>query len=459
MASSGSCFRRSPAARRSLLLGALPVALLASAVGMAQDGVQWTASLAEAQRLALQQRRLVLVHFWSESCGPCQRLEKNVFPREDFARVLHANYIPVKLKAEETRDLLQQYRITRFPTDVYLTAQGQEVYRCVSPQDPQQYAHLLDQVAAHVHAGRQPEAPPVAARQEATLAKSVPSPPREARPAAVASITDTGRQPAQAAIENPFFQPSPPSPAPVQQAYASQRLAPERAPGVPAPGPGGQDAAPPPRTASDSPQVTAGLSRWSSAVVSPPPPAPPQAAAAAAPPPANAPPSAPPPRVPATAAALSTAPPSVTGPSPLAATTPTPAAAPRPESPPPAASAPPAPPGLDGYCPVTLVEAVRWQKGDARWSAAHEGRTYWLAGPQQQQLFLADPARYCPVLAGHDVVRFREQGTFVPGEREYGVAYRERYYLFADESALERFARAPQDYALTPLAASPPSRP
>ncbi len=44
--------------------------------------------------------------------------------------------------------------------------------------------------------------------------------------------------------------------------------------------------------------------------------------------------------------------------------------------------------GLDGYCPVTLVEQEKWVKGDPKWGAHHRGRLYFFISPEAQQRFL-----------------------------------------------------------------------
>lgn len=108
--------------------------------------------------------------------------------------------------------------------------------------------------------------------------------------------------------------------------------------------------------------------------------------------------------------------------------------------------------GLDGYCPVTLLnrnipEKQRWRKGDPRWGAIHRGRTYLFTGPIEQQAFLADPDRYAPVLSGVDSVVALESGRSVHGSRRFGVVYNDQVFLFSSEDSLQRFAQNPARYA------------
>ena len=103
--------------------------------------------------------------------------------------------------------------------------------------------------------------------------------------------------------------------------------------------------------------------------------------------------------------------------------------------------------GLEGYCPVTLVEKQVWTEGRPQYGARHRGRTYLFAGLEQQQTFLADPDRYAPALSGDDPVLAFEQGKSMPGQRRYGVVCQSRMYLFTSPATRDAFAANPDKYA------------
>ena len=111
-----------------------------------------------------------------------------------------------------------------------------------------------------------------------------------------------------------------------------------------------------------------------------------------------------------------------------------------------AAQQAPMPLGLEGFCPVTLVESGNWAEGQAGWGARHRGRTYLFRGLEEQQAFLADPDRYAPALSGDDPVAAFDSGTSLAGERRYGVTYQQRIYLFASPESRATFAANPQRY-------------
>ncbi len=115
------------------------------------------------------------------------------------------------------------------------------------------------------------------------------------------------------------------------------------------------------------------------------------------------------------------------------------------------AGAPPV--GLDGFCPVTLVERRAWVRGNAAHGVVHRGRTYLFAGPEEAKKFFATPDRYGPVLSGNDPVLALDNRVAVPGRREFGVYMDNRVYLFASEESLRRFEKNRHRYAAEALQA------
>lgn len=102
---------------------------------------------------------------------------------------------------------------------------------------------------------------------------------------------------------------------------------------------------------------------------------------------------------------------------------------------------------LDGFCPVTLVHSQRWQFGDPRCQTVHEGHRYLFASTAEKDLFLSEPRPYVPVCGGNDVVKLVNENLSSPGERQHGLSYNRRIYLFDSEDTLQKFERNPRKYA------------
>lgn len=122
------------------------VVLLTGSV-FGEDRIPWVADFSTACGMAAEQRRLVLLHFYNDNCGPCVRLDQNVFSKAEVADAVSQNYLAVKVHAGKNPQLATRYHINQWPTDVFVTASGLEVFRTVSPQKPTDYIAVLNQVA------------------------------------------------------------------------------------------------------------------------------------------------------------------------------------------------------------------------------------------------------------------------------------------------------------------------
>ena len=89
----------------------------------------------------------------------------------------------------------------------------------------------------------------------------------------------------------------------------------------------------------------------------------------------------------------------------------------------------------------------KWVPGDPRFGIIHDGRTYWFAGPNEQQQFWKDPTRYAPALGGMDPVLAIDHKQNVPGKRDHSLDFDGLFYMFASEATLQQFSANPQRYA------------
>jgi YHS domain-containing protein/thiol-disulfide isomerase/thioredoxin len=411
---------------------------------LAQAGIPWLDSVPEAQRIARQEQRLLLIHFYSDTCPPCRKLDQVVFTNPEVHRAMAANYIPVKINGDRSRSTATQFQVDRWPTDVIADHQGRVLYKTVSPQDPARYIQLLNAVAADFR---------VANPATQVANRGVP-PTRTASGYAAAAYDNRSASPPPAMYNTsgtpgpqqngpPYADPyAPRTPAASNIGTSPPPYSGVAHSGTPAPreqvNPYASQYGPPPAT-QNAPQGVGydPRSTWSQA---------PNMGEAA-------------PYGSAASASAHDQLPTRSGwqenrfvsnggaeNRDLADRGAADASARVEASNMDGASAG-TPIGLDGYCPVTLQEQERWVKGDARWGAVHRNVTYLFLSQQHQQRFMSDPDRYSPVLSGFDPARYVDRGELVPGRRAHGMWFHGKTYLFADEPSLDRFSQAPEFYA------------
>jgi len=112
-----------------VLLGA---ALPARAGDAAIPWRAWDPGLAEAQK----SKRPVLVDVYTQWCGWCRRMDKDVYSRADVRDYLQKKFVTVKIDAEASdaaryegkaltsRTLAARFRVTGYPTTIFLRSDG-----------------------------------------------------------------------------------------------------------------------------------------------------------------------------------------------------------------------------------------------------------------------------------------------------------------------------------------------
>ncbi len=412
------------------MLASLLVVLSANAQ---EPNVHWQQDIEAAKVAARDSGRLVLVHVVADGCGPCRSLETNVFAQPGVAGAIEQRFVPVKLNANEFPAIAQGFGITRVPTDLILTPDGQVLSKAISPATPSAYiaetTAVANQYASQLGrpykvATASPPSPPVLNQAYADLAIG-------AQPQATPSVPmSTGPQPT--ATKNAFAPPSSSAePATVMNNYAAPTAPNYGSPQPPVTPIPTNPAADP--YAAYAPPTQQPTTPAAAPATSPParyePSTTPEAPRYSMPPDASVPPSNP------------------AGPVSEEAQRPTEtqqaAAEPDPTKLPPGAP----PLGFDGYCPVSMRNSWKWVAGNPAYGAIHRGRTYWFAGPEEQKQFLANPDYYGPALAGIDPVLAIDHHQSVPGMREHSLDYDGQFYLFSSEATLQQFTSSPERYA------------
>lgn len=93
-------------------------------------------SLAEALTLAQQEQKPVFVDFYTDWCGPCKMMMREVFPQKDLGHYLNSRFICIKLNAEkEGKDAARQYGVNAYPTLMVIAPDGKEVMKRVGMAD------------------------------------------------------------------------------------------------------------------------------------------------------------------------------------------------------------------------------------------------------------------------------------------------------------------------------------
>lgn len=365
--------------------------------------IAWQTNLRTAHAQAQAEGKLLLLHFYSDHCTWCEKLEKGAFQEDLVGRTISEHYVPVKVHANSSPKLAEMFKVTKFPTDVIVNTDGKTLSHSVSPQDAERYVAMLKMTSLTV-----------ASSDSQPAATAVVSAPSVNHGDAAHMAADPQAVPGYAA--------SPAAPhgssmahvaAPSSDSTASRAAAADHPSGglvLPANAASGvteAQLAGARRPSFEMPNLTNSLSHAEPA---------PSHSHVAAPAPAQ--------RVETGAlnATNSHSDPAHAHPSAVS-------------------TQKQAELAMQGFCPVTVIRDDKWVEGKPEYGVIHLGKLYLFSNEDNMQAFLSDPIPYTPVLNEIDAVVFFEERRIVPGKREWGLKdpIYNRMFFFADEASMNHF--------------------
>ena len=388
------------------LMMTFAVAMVASSDAYAE--IAWQTNLRTAHAQAQSEGKLLLLHFYSDNCSWCEKLEKGAFQEPLVGQAISESFVPVKVHSNSSPKLAEMFKVTKFPTDVIVTTDGKTLAHTVSPQSPDRYVSMLKSSTSTI--ADVASAPPVT---EVATAPSMP----ETQPATAPSQAPTAASSVTASYPVPGYATSA---APQPTATASIESPQAGASASAADGQPSFGLTLPSSVFAGTEAQLAGSRGLSFEMPSADPPAggttsKPAAATDLA--------------AESTAAFQVTDSPTAAAEKTADATTTRPTASKHPEL------------AMQGFCPVTVIRDDKWVEGKPEFGVIHLGKLYLFTSEENMQTFLNDPVPYTPVLNEIDAVVFFEERRIVPGKREWGLKdpIYNRMFFFADEASMSHF--------------------
>lgn len=109
--------------------------------------------------------------------------------------------------------------------------------------------------------------------------------------------------------------------------------------------------------------------------------------------------------------------------------------------------------GLDGYCPVCIIDAKKWEKGDPNISSTFDGVSYLFPNQVIKAKFDANPQNYVPALNGDCIVCYEKHGKRIAGNIQHAALSNGRLYLFPGDREKQMFIENSSAYASSDVAA------
>ena len=439
-----------------------------SSYSAGQTDIQWEKDLEKAKARSSLEKKPLLIHFYGDSCAPCQLMERDVFPNSDVIEKVNANFVAVKINVSQSPQLLNLYGVRGYPMDIYISPAGERLHERIGLVSAVQFLRELTSIAAKFPKPQTaPQSQYTQIPHTSNIALAEYNESNISSPTNLCQSTDfSGSSTAQA----PSFRQPPQSISDDSEGYAisgssnvKQESTNVAAQLLHLKTTLDAGAFPEPQaTQTDSPQQFAQQQFLQPQVAEE------QQIVATQPiqqatplqvisqqtiEPQPAQPLAYQPSFNATALSAAPQPPfgyfenGMVRKQPtvglgagnslgvIAAVSNAPVAIQMPTI------------ALDGYCPVSLAQTAKWVKGNAEITTEYEGVLFRFASVEARNTFANNPDLYAPVLRGNDAVELLTNRREVTGQRKFGAWYHGQVFLFTCAENYEKFQNNPELYA------------
>ena len=127
----------------SRVLAGPPVANPAAKYGP----IAWTNSLDAAQKKAAREKKIVLVDFMAEWCGPCKQMLATTYKDKTVVARAGKQFVPVLIDVDQQPKLAQKYNVEAIPTVIFLNGSGKVLHRSMGYHDAKTFLKMMDQAA------------------------------------------------------------------------------------------------------------------------------------------------------------------------------------------------------------------------------------------------------------------------------------------------------------------------
>lgn len=109
--------------------------------------IQWERDLEQGLRKAQMSNRLVMIDFYADWCGWCQKLDQETFADPKVKEMLRFMFICIKVNGDENSAAVTKYHVQGYPNIVFVAPDGRVVHQQPGYLPPDQFVQLLNAVS------------------------------------------------------------------------------------------------------------------------------------------------------------------------------------------------------------------------------------------------------------------------------------------------------------------------
>ncbi len=114
--------------------------LLLNAQGVSFENGGWEEVINKAKK----ENRLIFIDAYTTWCGPCKKMSRDVFTKDEVGNFYNSNFVNVKMDMEKGvgLDLAERYDVKAYPTLLFINSEGDLIHRAAGYHEPGDFLTL-----------------------------------------------------------------------------------------------------------------------------------------------------------------------------------------------------------------------------------------------------------------------------------------------------------------------------
>ena len=120
--------------------------IFAQGVNFEPDGTTLAAAAAKAKK----ENKLVFVDCYTQWCGPCKKMARDIFPDAKVGQYMNPRFVNLKIdmEAKYAEGLSKEWQVTAYPTFIIFNADGKEIGRFMGGSDADGFIRRVEEKSA-----------------------------------------------------------------------------------------------------------------------------------------------------------------------------------------------------------------------------------------------------------------------------------------------------------------------
>jgi len=100
----------------------------------------------EGIQLAGKQNKKVFLHFRTDWCGYCKKMDKSTFKDQSVIRLLNEYFVSIKVDGDKEKSIVKEYKVRGYPDSRFLDEEKKEVHKMPGFVDPATFLFFLEYI-------------------------------------------------------------------------------------------------------------------------------------------------------------------------------------------------------------------------------------------------------------------------------------------------------------------------